>query len=217
MLTIVPTPIGNIDDISKRCLDALIKADTVIVEEFREGSTLLKRLNLKKPMENLNEHSKKEDIEALLSLCAQKNVALISDAGTPNFCDPGAELIRLCRKQNIKVNALPGPSSLMLLLSLTSERLDRFYFLGFLPANKEERKQALEKLSKISDPIILMDTPYRLSRLLDDLKDTIGKRKALLAMDLTLPSEVVAEDTLINLAKAHGNKKCEFMLLIYKS
>ena len=217
-LTLVATPMGNIDDISVRAKKALETCEVLILEEFREGSTLIKALGIaRKEMYQLNEHSQKEDIQELLGLCKTKDCALISDCGTPNFCDPGATLVKACRDQNIPVQSLPGPSSLMHILSLSSERLNEFYFRGFLPAKSDARSKAIEELKTDKRPLIIMDTPYRLTKTITELAEAMPKRKALLGINLTQEDEVVLENTLSSLSTEVGQVKAEFMLLIYKA
>ncbi len=134
-LVLVATPIGNDQDISLRALEFLKQADTIILEEFKESTRFLRAQGISgKTYEQLNEHSTPEDILRLTQLCAEKEVALITDCGTPGFCDPGADLVRECRKKNISVKTMPGPSSLMAMLSLSSQRLDQFVFRGFMAA-----------------------------------------------------------------------------------
>jgi 16S rRNA (cytidine1402-2'-O)-methyltransferase len=145
-----------------------------------------------------------------------KNVVLVSDCGTPVFCDPGAHLISLCRKEKISVIAAPGASSLMTLLSLSSEKLLKFHFAGFLPREKEERLREIKKLSLLKESFIVMDTPYRLKPTIDQLAIQMPNRKALLGCDLTLKEELVIEGPLskINSQISPDDKK-EFILLVY--
>lgn len=215
-LTLVPTPIGHSGDWTLRAITALKEADLVIVEEFREGSTYLKQLDItSKKMEQLNEHSSDEDIDDLLNLCKEKNVCLISDCGTPNFCDPGAKLVQLCRQNRISVKSLPGASSLMTLLSLSSQRLNEFVFVGFLPAEKTARSEKLKALKTEKRPMVLMDTPYRLKKLVEELSAQMPKRLALLALDLTQETENILEAKLEEMPKQIGDTKAEFLILIY--
>ncbi len=215
-LHIVSTPIGNLKDITSHACELLSQCDLVIGEEKAEAEKLLKRLKLPpKPMEFLNEHTKPEEIADLAKLCVDKKVVLISDCGTPVFCDPGSQLIALCRNQNISVTAAPGASSLMTLLSLSSQKIEDFYFAGFLPAHAETRDLKLNSLKNWPGTLVLMDTPYRLSRTIADLAFTWPERKALLGLNLTMPEEEVFEDTLFNLSKKVADKKAEFILLIY--
>jgi 16S rRNA (cytidine1402-2'-O)-methyltransferase len=216
-LTIVATPIGNPLDISKRAIDHLQNADLVIGEEFKEVSKFLKSLNIEhKELRVLNEHSTADEVRFLRSECQLKKVVLISDCGTPNFCDPGFQLVRECRLHQVPVRSVPGASSLMMILSLTSERIFDFYFKGFLPAKTDEREKALVQLKKINQPIILMDTPYRLKKLLQDLHTVFPNRKMLIGLDMTQETELVFEGTPSEISRLLDREKAEFMILIYK-
>lgn len=216
MLYIVATPIGNYQDITVRALDVLKSVDLIIGEERKEVSKLCKFLSLgEKPYELLNEHSTTKDVEALVELCRHKNVALVSDCGTPVFCDPGAQLVELCRKKNISMTTLPGASSLMGLLSLSSARLNQFVFEGFLPAEKEARQKRLSELKKEKRAVVLMDTPYRLEKLLSEIADTQPERKILLVKDLTLANESTQEGKATKLLEANRGQKAEFLILLY--
>jgi 16S rRNA (cytidine1402-2'-O)-methyltransferase len=218
MLKIVALPIGHKDDITLRALQALKAADVIIGEERKELIPLLKSYDVdihSKQIEFLNEHSDKIDIEALGQLCKDKNVVLVSDCGTPVFCDPGALLIKYCRESSIKVDTLPGASSLMALLSLSSEKLGKFYFYGFLPRQKEERMREIQRISKMKEAVIVMDTPYRFAATIEHLATVMPARKALIAADITLPTEMIFEGHLKSLVSQTKNQKKEFMVLIY--
>ena len=218
MLQIVALPIGNKDDITLRAIKALKDADLIIGEERKELIPLLKHFEIdihSKQIEFLNEHSKKEDIQELGKFCKTLKVCLVSDCGTPVFCDPGSLLIDYCRKNSIEVATLPGASSLMGLLSLSSQRLEKFYFYGFLPRDKEERMREIKKLSQSKDPFIVMDTPYRLIQTLEQLASVMPNRKALLASDLTLESEKIIEGPLKYISNQFKDEKKEFLILVY--
>ncbi|MCM2281865.1 MAG: 16S rRNA (cytidine(1402)-2'-O)-methyltransferase [Bdellovibrionaceae bacterium] len=215
-LKVVATPIGNLGDITLRAIEALKAAEIVIGEERRVVSTLLKRLGIEnRDLRLLNEHSSDADVVELLQLCREKDVALVSDAGTPGFCDPGARLVAACRRENVPVTALPGASSLMCLLTLSGNRLDQFLFRGFLPAEREARDAALRELARESRPVIVMDTPYRLTKLLTELAERFPTRRALLGMDLTQESECIWEGLLPTIAARAAGQKAEFVLLIF--
>ncbi len=218
MLQIVALPIGNTEDITLRALRALKQADVIIGEERKELIPLLKGYEVDihaKQIEFLNEHSEKSDIQALGDLCKTKNVVLVSDCGTPVFCDPGAQLIQYCRQNSVEMTTLPGASSLMSLLSLSSEKLNKFYFYGFLPREKEERMREIHRLSKIKEPVIVMDTPYRFTATVEHLAAVMPGRKALIAADMTLPTEAILEGNLKALAAKTKDQKKEFILLLY--
>lgn len=213
-LYVVATPIGNLEDVSRRALRLLGECTLVIGEERKEASKLLKFLDLhQKPIAELNEHSKAKDWNELVDACARESVVLVSDCGTPGFCDPGAELVAACRKRGVPVFSVPGPSSLAAFLSVCGQRLEEFVFRGFLPANREDRGRAMQSLKNESRPVILMDTPYRLGRLLNELAEMDRSRKITLGMDLSTDREQVVTATADSLAEQFGDKKSEFMLL----
>ncbi len=215
-LSLVAIPIGNPEDISARALSVLRDADIVIGEEHREVSTLLKRLGItEKRMELLNEHSNEQDVGALLELCRTANVALVSDCGTPGFCDPGARLVAACRRSGLTSTPVPGASSLMCLLSMSGRPISQFRFRGFLPAEKTERKAALQELSREPQAVILMDTPYRMARLLNELATAWPQRQLLIGCDFTQSTELIREGTCLEISKLLGDRKAEFILLLY--
>jgi 16S rRNA (cytidine1402-2'-O)-methyltransferase len=214
-LTIVSTPIGNYGDITLRARDTLSEAEIVICEELKPAEILFKRLDLeKKEFLQLNEHTKPEEIKEFVALCQVKTVALISDCGTPGFYDPGAELVAGCLERGIKVDTNPGASSLMALLSVCGEKIKSFYFVGFLPAEKGERSKAISNLKKMTVPLVIMDTPYRLKSTLQDfIEHDFGNRRAVLGADLTGPAHKVIRGTVKSLA-SHEWQKLPFVLLV---
>lgn len=213
-LTIVPTPLGNYADITLRAKELLGSCDAVIGEEFRPTSTLLKKIGLEqKEIYELNEHTR--DLKELVELCRKQNVTLVSDCGTPNFCDPGHQLVKLLRQEKIEIYAIPGPSSLALLISLSSERIDRFLFDGFLPAEKDARQKAIQALVSEKKAVVLLETPYRITKMIAELAAAMPTRKALLGLDMTLPTERIIEGTLKKISETMGELKAEPALLLY--
>lgn len=217
-LTLVSIPIGHPDDLSDRAKKTLQEADLIIGEEKREAGPFLAKLNLReKPLEILNEHSQEDDLKFLTEQCKTKKVALITDCGTPGFCDPGSDLVKACRQNNIATSSVPGASSLMMLLSLSSVRLDEFVFRGFLPKDNEKRAKAIEEIANEKRAVVLLETPYRLKKFLEELKTAMPSRRALLAINLTQPNEMLLEDKLEMLFQQAPQDKVEFILLIYPS
>ncbi|OVE81609.1 methyltransferase [bacterium K02(2017)] len=215
-LYIIATPIGHPEDISLRSLNQLKKTNLIICESTKESSRFLKKHQITgKQYELLNEHSTQDDILEIIKLLKQQDACLVSDCGTPSFCDPGFQLITLCRNANIKIQTQPGASSLMGLLSLSSLKLEQFYFRGFLPANNELRKKAWQDLKKIKQPIVLMDTPYRLEKMVKELEQHFSKNNILLNLNLTQENETVLEGKIHEIKKKIPFKKAEFMILIY--
>ncbi|HEY9077239.1 MAG TPA: 16S rRNA (cytidine(1402)-2'-O)-methyltransferase [Anaerolineaceae bacterium] len=215
-LSIVAVPIGNPQDITLRARNVLEEVDAVICEEVRPASTLLKRLNLQKELICLNEHNEPEQVPIILQrLSGNQHLALISDCGTPVFADPGRQLIEQAAEMQVQITPVPGASSLMAALSISDIRLDQFFFAGFLPRGKEERVQLLKKYRNLQLPVVLMDTPYRLAALLQEISVVFGaKHRVILAMDLTLPSESILRDTVDQVRKVVGTKKAEFVLIV---
>ena len=216
MLTLVATPIGRLDEITLRSLELLRAADVIICESTKETSKLLKHLDIKaKRYEVLDEHSTSEDLNVLVGLCDNQNVCLVSDCGTPAFCDPGNSLIALCRKKNISVKSSLGASALMGLLSLSSERLKKFQFIGFISAESVQREKDWQSVKKIKDPFVLMDTPYRLKKMLEECKTNLPDRKMLLALNLSQENELVLEGSPKSIQTKVPFEKAEFMILVY--
>lgn len=189
-LFVVATPIGNPKDISQHALEVLKSADLVIGEELKELRQILKNAGVQaKAMDQLNEHSKPADILFLVQECRTKKVALVSDCGTPGFCDPGADLTKACHQAGIPVHSVPGASSLMALLSVCGVRLDQFLFYGFLPAKNELRDQAWGYVIHEARPVILMETPYRCEKLIEELTKNVPARLCVIGLNLTQANE----------------------------
>lgn len=218
MLYLVATPIGDNSEITLRALEILKKCPLIICESTKEASKLLRAHGITgKTYEVLDEHSTLEDKKNLVPLCREQDVALVTDCGTPGFCDPGADLVRLCRQARVPVKSALGASALMGLLSLSGQRLDEFLFRGFLPAETESRRKALQELSKERRAIIIMDTPYRLKKTLADMKEFFSKRKFLLTLNLSQETEQTIEGSIDDLLSQLKMDKAEFMLLVYPS
>lgn len=215
-LYVVATPIGNSADISRRAVDVLSSADAVVCEERKNGARLLKELGIDKPLIELNEHNESSMIQDILVLLMQgQSLALVSDCGTPVFSDPGRQLLVLLNEMNIQVVPVPGASSLVAAMSVCPFNLEQFQFAGFLPPKTEQRQSAMTRLSRSDQPIILMDTPYRLSKLLLEIQQAFGKKqRVFLACDLTLPGERIYLGTIEEVIQQTNNRKAEFILIL---
>lgn len=216
-LFIVATPIGNPQDITLRAIDTLRSVDAVICEERKDGSRLLKQLAINgKTLIELNEHNESDMIQqVLIDLMNGKNMALISDCGTPVFSDPGKQLLKLMSEMRIRVTPVPGVSSLTAALSLCPFDMETFLFLGFLPPKTEQRSAVLQKFKSNDSPIILMDTPYRLAKLLDEISKVFGRQqKIFLACDLTLPTEAIFMGPVQEIVAQVTGRKAEFILIL---
>lgn len=218
ILYLVATPIGNADDMTIRGLKVLREADLVVCEERREGERFLRRLEISKPLEMLNEHNEAAATQTIIELLrAGKNVAVISDCGTPVFSDPGQMLVRRAVEQQIRVVPVPGASSLMPALTVSGFSIDQFLYYGWLSPKKERRRAELRQLQQEQRTIVIMETPYRLSSLLRDLADTFGEtRRCCLAFNLTMPDEQIYHATAAGLYRQLGSKdmKGEFVVIV---
>ncbi len=219
-LYIVSVPIGNPDDITLRAIDVLKKVDLVVCEELKEGRRLLNRLSIPTPLDNLNEHNEESRIPVFLEFLKNgKDLALISDAGTPLFEDPGRKFVKHAIEEGIEVKPVPGPSSIMAALVVSGLDFKRFYYYGLLPRKKEDRRRALKKLITFPYPIIFLDTPYRLVQVLHDIKRVFGPgRRVVVACDLTTDDEFIFRGTVKEawtFFKEHDRKR-EFVIIVDK-
>ena len=214
-LFVVSTPIGNDDDISLRALKVLKTADIVVCEEGKVGAKLLRQHKISQPIEELNEHNEESTAAVLLEqLRAGKNLALISDAGTPLLADPGHALVKLAIKNNISVDVVPGASSILTALVRSGLPSNQFVFAGFVSRKPDERITELTVLANEKRTVILLETPYRLMPLLEAAAQVMPKRTAYLGCNLTLPFETHHYGTFTELhAKFSEEKfKGEFVL-----
>ena len=218
-LYIVATHIGNTGDITLRALEILRQASVIVCEEQREGATLMKKLGITaKEIVALNEHNEAEKAPELIQrvLISGETLALISDCGTPVFSDPGASLIAQAVQMGVPVEPIPGPSSLMAALSVLDFKPERFVFAGFLSRVPEERRRELARYRALRMPVVLMDTPYRLFALLQDVAATFGKgHMVTVAADLTQPREKIYRGTVAEVLQQVAERKAEFILIIH--
>jgi 16S rRNA (cytidine1402-2'-O)-methyltransferase len=198
MLYLVSTPIGNPDDITLRALRVLREANAVICEEPREGARLLRHYQIQNEIVDLNEHTEGARVPELIErLKRGQTLALISDHGTPLLNDPGGRLVARAIAENVPVSAVPGASSLLAALVVSGLPLERFRFVGFLPAKKEVRRAALAKLRAERDPWVIFEAPYRLTAVLVDLRGALEpERQVVVACNLTMPSEKIVRGTI---------------------
>jgi 16S rRNA (cytidine1402-2'-O)-methyltransferase len=215
-LYIVATPIGNLEDITIRAIKVLANVDAVICEEIKEGSRLLHSLKIENHLITLNEHNEEEVIQNIIvELMAGKSLALVSDCGTPLFSDPGRKLLSTLVEVNFKIVPIPGSSSLMTALSVCAFPMEQFRFIGFLPPKAEHRSRILATLKHETTPLIFMDTPYRLGRLLDEVIQTFGRdQMAFLGCDLTLPNEFILHGRIDEISRKVAGQKREFILIL---
>lgn len=208
-LYLCATPIGNLSDISPRFCDTLNLVDMIAAEDTRVSIKLLNHLNIKKPLTSYHEHNKAEKGEYLISLLKEgKNVALVSDAGTPAISDPGEDLVRLCIENDINVTSIPGCVAAINALILSGLSTKRFCFEGFLSVNKRHRKEHLNSMKNDTHTMIFYEAPHKLTYTLLDMCEVFGEnRKIALVRELTKLHEEVFRGTLIDACKKFENDK----------
>lgn len=218
MLYLVPTPIGNLGDISPRCAETLAKADFIAAEDTRVTLRLLNHLELKKSLVSYHEHNKAESGRKILArLLAGETCALVTDAGTPAISDPGEDLVRLCADNGVTVCALPGPCAAVTALSMSGLPTGRFVFEGFLPTQSKQRRQRLSALSREPRTVILYEAPHRLKGTLADLLSCFDpQRRISLCRELTKLHEQVLRTTLQGAADYYekNEPRGEYVLIL---
>ena len=198
MLYLVPTPIGNLSDISPRCRQTLAEADFIAAEDTRVSLKLLNHLELKKPLVSDYEHNKNESGPRIVErLLAGESCALVTDAGSPAISDPGEDLVALCAKAGVCVCAIPGPCAAVTALSVSGLPTGRFCFEGFLSTNKKSRREHLDSLKSERRTMIFYEAPHKLQNTLTDLTDAFGpERRISLCRELTKLHEQILRMTL---------------------
>lgn len=196
-LFLCATPIGNLEDITLRVLRTLKEVDLIAAEDTRNSIKLLNHFDIKTPMTSYHEYNKIEKAYTLIEqMKSGKNVALITDAGTPGISDPGEELVRLCQEEGIEVTSLPGPAACVTALTMSGLPTRRFCFEAFLPSDKKEKQAVLQELEKETRTIVLYEAPHRLVRTLEELRQRLGNRRISVCRELTKKHETVFAATL---------------------
>lgn len=195
MLYIVATPIGNLKDITLRAIEVLKSVDLIACEDTRRTRILLQHYGINKPLLSYYEYNKIKRGEELIRLLKEgKNIALVSDAGTPGISDPGAEIIGLTIENNIPLIFIPGPSAFVGALVLSGFPTDRFIFEGFLPAKAGARRKRLEKLKDEERTVILYESPQRILKTLQDIEEIFGDREVCIVRELTKKFEEIIRE-----------------------
>lgn len=217
-LYIVATPIGNLEDITLRAIKTLEQVDIIAAEDTRHTLKLLNHLNISKPMISYHRHNEEVKTDELINkLLEGKNVALVSDAGTPVISDPGEEIVKKCLENEIKVIPVPGACAAITALIASGIDAKEFTFLGFLPLNKKNRKEKLEQIAVGENTIILYEAPHKLSQTLEELSTITEKRKIVLAKELTKIHESYVTGTAEELKNKVQQPKGEYVIVIEKN
>lgn len=196
-LYLCATPIGNLEDMTFRCVRILKEVDLIAAEDTRNSIRLLNHFEIKTPMTSYHEYNKIEKGRKLVEKLREgTDIALITDAGTPGISDPGEELVRMCREEGIPVTAVPGAAACVTALTISGLPTRRFAFEAFLPTEKKERQQILEELKQETRTIVLYEAPHRLVKTLRLLLETLGDRQVRVCRELTKKHETVYENIL---------------------
>ena len=214
-LYIVATPIGNLEDITLRAIRILKEVDLIVAEDTRHTLKLLNHLEISKPLISYHRHNEEVKQDVLIEKLKEgKNIALVSDAGTPGICDPGEVVIKTCISENIEVIPIPGPCAMINALICSGIDTSEFCFLGFLPLNKKNRKEKLEDIKNQNKTCILYEAPHKIKETLKDLKEILDERKIILARELTKIHEEFIRKDIDELIEIADNLKGEIVLII---
>lgn len=213
-LYVVATPIGNLEDISRRALRILREVKLIAAEDTRKTKRLLTTYDIKTPMTSYFEHNKRTKLDSILGYLKDGDVALVSEAGMPGMSDPGYELITAANQQGIPVIPIPGPSAVITALVISGLPTDRFLYLGFLPRKANARRHLLESVADEYGTIVTLESPHRLIAVLNDLRLILGDRQIAVCRELTKIHEEVFRGTIGQAIRYFTEPKGEFTLVI---
>ncbi len=216
-LYLVATPIGNLEDITLRAIKVLKEVDFIAAEDTRHTLKLLNHLEIKKPLISYYKQTEKVKSEILIEKLKEgKNIALVSDAGTPGISDPGAEIVRKAIENNIQIIPIPGACAAINAIIASGLDTSEFHFIGFLPVNKKEKKEKLEKIKKINCTLIFYEAPHKLISSLETMKEILGDRNIVLAREITKIHEEFIRDKISNIILKTNEPKGEYVILVQK-
>lgn len=216
-LYLCATPIGNLEDITYRVVRTLKEVDLIGAEDTRNSIKLLNHFNISTPMTSYHEFNKYDKAKVLVEEMLQgKNIALITDAGTPGISDPGEELVRQCFEAGVEVTSLPGAAACVTALTMSGQKTRRFVFEAFLPKDKKEKAKVLENLEKETRTIIIYEAPHRLTKTLKELERVLGDRPITICRELTKRFEEAFQTTITEAIELYQEKepKGEYVLVI---
>ena len=216
-LILIPTPIGNLGDITQRAVECIKTVDILLCEDTRRSLKLLNHLKIKKPLKSYHKFNEHSTVEKVINeIQSGLMVGLISDAGTPSISDPGYLIVKMCIDNNIEVECLPGPTALIPALAVSGLPSERFVFEGFLPV-KKGRKTRLEELSNEKRTMIFYESPYKLYKTLQDFSNSFGSdREISISKELTKIFESTSRGRIMDLMPEYENKKLkgEFVIVV---
>lgn len=215
ILYLVATPIGNLSDITYRAIETLKSVDLIAAEDTRQTLKLLNYYKISKPLISYYRHNEDVKSEKLIEeLLAGKNIALVSDAGTPGISDPGEELVKEAIKNEIEIFPIPGACAFVNALIISGINTKEFAFYGFLPMNKKNRKEKLEKISRENKTVILYEAPHKMKNTLQDLFNALGDINCTIARELTKIHEECSRGTLSEMIEKFQQPKGEFVIIL---
>lgn len=217
ILYLCATPIGNLEDITYRVLRTLKEVDLIAAEDTRNSIKLLNHFDIQTPMTSYHEFNKIEKAYQLVAKLKEgKNIALITDAGTPGISDPGEDIVRICYEEGIEVTSLPGAAACITALTMSGRPTRRFAFEAFLPKDKKERAAVLEELKNETRTIILYEAPHHLLKTVRELLDALGDRELTVCRELTKKHEEKIQTTFSSLLSYYEEKepRGEYVLVI---
>lgn len=216
-LYLCATPIGNLEDITYRVVRTLKEVDLIGAEDTRNSIKLLNHFEIKTPMTSYHEFNKYDKAKVLVEEMLQgKNIALITDAGTPGISDPGEELVRQCFEAGVEVTSLPGAAACITALTMSGQKTRRFVFEAFLPKEKKEKAKVLGSLENETRTIVIYEAPHRLTRTLKELESVLGDRPMTVCRELTKKYEETFQTTIGDAIEYYSEKepKGEYVLVI---
>ena len=214
-LYLVATPIGNLEDITLRALKILKEVDIIAAEDTRQTLKLLNHYEISKPLISYYRHNEDIKSEILISkLLDGKNIAIVTDAGTPGISDPGEEIVKEAIKNNIEIIPIPGACALITGLIASGLNTKEFVFYGFLPMNKKNRKIKLDEISKENKTVILYEAPHKIENTLTDLLNYLGDVDCVIARELTKIHEEISRGKISEMIEKYKEPKGEFIILL---
>ena len=216
-LYLCATPIGNLEDMTFRAVRVLKEADLIAAEDTRNSIRLLNHFDIHTPMTSYHEYNRIEKGHHLVSLLLEgKNIALITDAGTPGISNPGEDLVRMCRDAGIPVTSVPGACACVNALIISGRPTRRFCFEAFLPADKKDRRRVLQEIQEETRTTVIYEAPHRLRKTLQELLEVLGDRRLSICRELTKKFETVMETTLEDAVRFYGEQepRGEYVLVL---
>ena len=215
IIYLVATPIGNLKDITLRAIEVLKEVDLIAAEDTRHTLQLLNHLDIQKPLTSYHRHNEHEKTNELIKQVLEgKNIAIVTDAGTPGISDPGEEIVKIAIKNQINVIPIPGACAFVNSLIISGISTKEFAFYGFLPLNHKNRKQKLEKIAKEQKTVILYEAPHKIKKTLEDILQNIGDCKACLVRELTKLHEEKLYGTITQLLSKCEEPKGEYVIIL---